>query len=100
MHTPHDTPKPFSIAARLRSFRHAFRGIGLFLRTAHNAWVQLVILAGVTTAGVMCALTQAEWLSIALAAGLVLTAEAFNTALEIDMNLTSPEFHPYARDTI
>jgi undecaprenol kinase len=29
----------------------------------------------------------------------VLVAEAFNTAMEIDIDLTSPEEHPYARDT-
>lgn len=34
-----------------------------------------------------------------LASGLVLVAEAFNTAIEIDMDLTSPDHHPYARDT-
>ena len=26
-------------------------------------------------------------------------SEAFNTAIEIDIDLTSPEFHPYAKDT-
>ena len=36
---------------------------------------------------------------LVLAAGMVLAAEAFNTAIEIDIDLTSPEFHPYARDT-
>lgn len=44
-------------------------------------------------------ITHIEWLLLALAAGLVLTAEAINTAIEIDIDLTSPEFHPYARDT-
>ena len=34
-----------------------------------------------------------------MAAGLVLAAEEFNTAIEIDIDLTSPEFHPFARDT-
>ena len=33
------------------------------------------------------------------AIGFVIIAEAFNTAIEIDMDLTSPEYHPYARDT-
>jgi diacylglycerol kinase len=36
---------------------------------------------------------------LVLAGGFVLVAEAFNTALEIDIDLTSPEYHPYARDT-
>ena len=33
------------------------------------------------------------------AVGFVLVSEAFNTAIEIDIDLTSPDFHPYARDT-
>ena len=33
------------------------------------------------------------------ASGLVFMAEAFNTAIEIDIDLTSPEYHPFARDT-
>ena len=36
---------------------------------------------------------------IILAISAVLAAEGFNTALEIDIDLTSPEEHPYARDT-
>ena len=28
-----------------------------------------------------------------------LVEEAFNTAIEIDIDLTSPTYHPYARDT-
>ena len=34
-----------------------------------------------------------------LTSGFVLAAEAFNTAIEIDIDLTSPDFHPYAKDT-
>ncbi len=33
------------------------------------------------------------------AGGLVFTTESINTAIEIDINLTSPEYHPYAKDT-
>jgi diacylglycerol kinase len=29
----------------------------------------------------------------------VLVAESINTAIEIDIDLTSPQYHPYARDT-
>jgi diacylglycerol kinase len=36
---------------------------------------------------------------IIIAIGSVLAAEAFNTAIEIDINLTSPNQHPYAKDT-
>jgi diacylglycerol kinase len=36
---------------------------------------------------------------LVFAGGFVLVAEAFNTAIEIDIDLTSPEYHPYAKDT-
>jgi diacylglycerol kinase len=40
-----------------------------------------------------------EWIALVFAIGFVLVAEAFNTAIEIDIDLTSPQYHPYARDT-
>lgn len=44
-------------------------------------------------------ITTTEWIVLVFVCGFVLVSEAFNTAIEIDMNLTSPEYHPYARDT-
>lgn len=49
--------------------------------------------------GVFYGITNTEWMFLLVAGGMVFAAEAFNTAIEIDMDLTSPEFHPYARDT-
>ncbi len=89
----------FSVAKRAKSFTHAGRGVFIFLKSTHNAWLHMVILGVVVAAGVYVRLTSVEWLFVILAAGLVLTAEAFNTAIEIDMDLTSPEEHPRARDT-
>jgi len=40
-----------------------------------------------------------EWVVILILSGIVFISEAFNTAIEIDMDLTSPNFHPYAKDT-
>lgn len=94
-----DTPKEFSLLRRAKSFAHAGRGLALFLRTTHNAWVHLGILVLVIAAGAGLGITRIEWMMLALAAGLVLVAEAINTAIEIDIDLTSPEYHPYARDT-
>lgn len=89
----------FSVVKRAKSFAHAGRGIWIFVKTTHNAWVHLLILALAILLGFYFRITHIEWLLLALAAGLVLTAEAVNTAIEIDIDLTSPEFHPYARDT-
>ena len=91
--------REFSIVKRAKSFTYAWRGIALFVRSTHNAWIHLVILVIVTVAGFYFRITSNDWMALVLAAGLVLMAEAFNTAIEIDIDLTSPEYHPYARDT-
>lgn len=91
--------KSFSIIARARSFIHAFRGIGVIIKTQHNAWVHLVFAFIAIILGFYFNISTSEWSALVLAMGFVLVAEAFNTAIEIDIDLTSPEFHPYARDT-
>ena len=91
--------KRFSIVARARSFKHAFRGIGVIFRTQHNAWIHLVVGGVVIILGAVLHISHLEWGLIILAISAVLAAEGFNTALEIDIDLTSPDEHPYARDT-
>ena len=41
----------FSISARLRSVRYALRGIGVMLRTQHNAWIHAAATAAALAAG-------------------------------------------------
>ncbi|MBI4118502.1 MAG: diacylglycerol kinase family protein [Parcubacteria group bacterium] len=91
--------KRFSLVKRAKSFTHAGRGLWLFLKTTHNAWVHAFVSLFVVSLGFYFHITTTEWALLVLACGLVFVAEAFNTAIEIDMDLTSPEFHPYARDT-
>lgn len=93
------TVESFSLVKRAKGFTHAGRGLWIFIRTTHNAWVHAAILVAVIIAGIYFRITYIDWMLITFAAGLVLTAEAFNTAIEIDMDLTSPQYHPYARDT-
>lgn len=91
--------KRFSILARARSFKHAIRGVGVIFRTQHNAWVHAVVAAVVIVLGLYFRISEAEWGLCILAISSVLAAEGFNTAFEIDIDLTSPDEHPYARDT-
>jgi diacylglycerol kinase (ATP) len=93
------TKKNFSVIDRARSFKHAFRGVGIMIRTQHNAWVHMAAAIIATVLGFKLNISLAEWSVLVLAMGFVLAAEAFNTAMEIDIDLTSPDFHPYARDT-
>ncbi len=94
-----DTKEEFSIVKRAQSFNHAGRGVKLFLATTHNAWVHICIMLLAFALGLFLGITQLEWIIIVLVSGMVLAAEAMNTAIEIDIDLTSPEYHPYARDT-
>ena len=91
--------KKFSIIKRAKSFKHAGRGLYLFIKTTHNAWIHILILLAVIVAGFYFKISSIEWMILILTGGFVLAAEAFNTAIEIDMDLTSPQYHPYARDT-
>ena len=94
-----DTKEEFSILKRAKSFTHAGRGVWLYLKITHNAWIHLVFFVGAILSGFYFGITSTEWVMLVFAGGMVLTAEAFNTAIEIDIDLTSPEYHPYARDT-
>lgn len=91
--------KRFSLIKRAKSFTHAGRGIFIFIKTTHNAWFHLFIFAVALFLGFYFNITHTDWILLILTGGFVLTAEAFNTAIEIDINLTSPEYHPYAKDT-
>lgn len=91
--------KRFSIVARIKSANHAFRGLGIFIKTTHNVWVHFFFAAASIYLGYILNISSTEWVMIVFAIGLVVLSEAFNTAIEIDIDLTSPNFHPYARDT-
>ena len=91
--------KRFSVISRLKSTNHGLRGLGVFIKTTHNLWLHLFFAALAVYMGFVCSLSSIEWAIIIFAIGLVIIAEAFNTAIEIDIDLTSPNYHPYARDT-
>ncbi len=91
--------KKFSIIQRAKSFNHAFRGLSIVVKTQHNIWIHFIIAIITMAFGLFFNISNIEWLVIVLTIGLVLITEILNTALEIDIDLTSPTYHPYARDT-
>ncbi|KKP87783.1 MAG: Diacylglycerol kinase [Candidatus Nomurabacteria bacterium GW2011_GWC2_35_8] len=94
-----DEKKVWNIMKRAQSFAHAFRGIRLFFEMTPNAFIHVFVTVLVVIAGFYFKVSSFEWLVLVLTIGFVFVAEVFNTAIEIDINLTSPEYHPYARDT-
>jgi diacylglycerol kinase len=91
--------KRFSIVARIKSSTHAWRGIGILFRTTHNFWAQIFFALLAVYLGFVLCISETEWLFIIFSIGLVIITETLNTAFEIDIDLTSPNYHPYARDT-
>ena len=91
--------KKFSFLARIKSSNHAWRGLDIFFKTCHNAWMYVIFLFFAVYLGIYFKISDTEWLFIVLTAGVVLISEAINSAIEIDIDLTSPNYHPYARDT-
>lgn len=85
------TKNKFSWKKRAKSFNFAGKGIALMIRNEHNAWIHLSILGVVIVGGFYFQISATEWIAIVLAAGMVLLAEAFNTAIEYLCNHISPE---------
>ena len=78
---------------RIRSFKNAFRGLR-FLFTQPNAWIQSSIGICMIVAGIILEFSYTDWLVVAICTGAVLSAEAFNTAIEKMCDHLHPEQHP------
>lgn len=92
------TPQNQRAISRLASFGHALRGVKTLLVTQPNARIHLVAACAVTVLGWSLRLSALEWAVIALTVGMVIGAEALNTAIEFVVDLASPEWHALARD--
>ena len=84
----------FSIHSRIKSFKYAFNGLGILIRSQHNAWIHAAATILVTITGIFVELTLSEWRWIAFAVITVWMAEAFNTALEFLADAAVEEMHP------
>jgi len=76
------------------SFACAIRGITDLLRDEPHARFHLVATLAVGALGWWFGLTAGEWIAVVLAAGLVWTAEALNTAIEHLADVLHPARHP------
>lgn len=67
---------------RIESFAHAFRGICDFISLGTNSKIQLFGAAVIILTGFILGFTTNEWIAVTICIGVVLSAEAMNTALE------------------
>ena len=86
--------KSFCPQERLNSFRYAFAGLWVLLKTQRNA--QIHLLATILVVGIGCffGIQRDEWCWLIIAIMSVWVAEAFNTALEFLADALHPEHHP------
>lgn len=68
----------------------------VLFRTQANARIHAVVAVAVVVAGFAFHVSVGEWCAVIGAIGLVLVAEAINTAVEAVVDLASPEVHPLA----
>ena len=84
------------IRKRLKSFGFAARGIRFFFVTQPHAKIHTVLAIVAVVCGWGLNISKGDWLAVILAIGLVLVAEATNTALEELVNFVSPNYHKQA----
>ena len=87
----------FRSRGRRNSFKYAFSGFFYVLKTQKNAWLHLAATIVVVAVSLWLNIGRLEWLAILLVIGLVWMAEFMNTALEVIVDLASPEKHPLAK---
>jgi diacylglycerol kinase (ATP) len=79
-----------------RCFKFAWKGIYTFYTEEYNARIHSVLAVMVIAAGFYFNITKTEWISVIACCGLVIAAEAINTAIERLVDLVSPAYHPLA----
>ena len=75
----------------LSTFADAARGIRQLFKTERNIWIHLCFTLAVIALGFVFNLSSAEWTAVVLSCGLVLGAEAMNTAIEYLANHITTE---------
>lgn len=76
-----------------RSYGYAIKGLLFLIRTENNFRVQLVAALATLCLSFYLQISAGHWMVIIIMIGLVLSAEAFNTALEKLIDKLHPDHH-------
>ncbi|HEY4513503.1 MAG TPA: diacylglycerol kinase family protein [Candidatus Paceibacterota bacterium] len=96
---PQAEKKAWREVKTMEKFKNAFRGLKVFWMTTKNLLTHGIVALIVVVLGFYFDVSSLEWIALVFSISFVFVTEALNTAIEIDIDLTSPEYHPYARDT-
>ncbi|MFK8060139.1 MAG: diacylglycerol kinase family protein [Polaribacter sp.] len=86
-------PNDGFLRGRLRSLKFAFRGMWLLMTTEDSIKAQLFVAFIATILGFYFDISNIEWMLQFLSIGMVLVAEAANTAIEEVADFIHPDFH-------
>lgn len=81
----------------VKSLALALSGIRVAIRTQRHMRFHMIAAVIVIALGSFLSLEAAEWCLLAIAIGMVVSAELVNTAIEQAVDLASPERHPLAK---
>jgi len=81
------------IVRRLKSLKFAIRGVWLLILTEDSIKVQVVCAILITLMGFYFNIAPIEWMLQVIVVGLVLVAEAANTAVEKIADFIHPDYH-------
>jgi diacylglycerol kinase len=79
---------------RVRSFGYAWKGLVWLIRCQPNAQIHLVATICAVAVGSWLQITSIEWCAVLIVTGLVWSAEAVNSALELLADHLAPDEHP------
>jgi diacylglycerol kinase (ATP) len=79
-----------------KCFKFAWKGVHIFFTEEYNARIHSILAIIVIIAGFFLNITKTEWTIVIICCGLVIAAEAINTAIERLVDLVSPDYHPLA----
>lgn len=88
--------KGFSLSRFIKGFAYAFSGIAKVFISEQNFRFHTLATLVVVAAGFYFNVSKNEWIALVFAIGAVLTAEAFNSAVEKLVDMVSPQQHPQA----
>ncbi len=82
------------VQKRFFGLRHAFNGLGLFLRSESNGRIHAAATVAVAGLAAWLRCSLSEWAMLAIVTGIVWLAEMLNTAVEKIMDYVQPDIHP------
>lgn len=81
----------------IAGFGYAFKGIGYTIRTQRNMRIHMTIGLVAVVVGLLLRISALEFALLFVTMICVFIAEMFNTAIELCVDLASPQYHPLAK---